>query len=79
MVCTLGVAGVYCSSSNISSRYTTAPGVAAMSLPTMNCLRSIMEGIPPLAMSCSMFWAPRMSDRPPVSNAFRIASGLVPR
>ena len=79
MLRTLGVAGVYCSSSNISSRYTTAPGVAAMSLPTVNCLRSTMEGIPPRAMSFSMFWAPRTSDRPPVSTAFRSASGLVPR
>ena len=70
---------MYCSSSNMGSRYTTAPGVAATSLPTLNCFRSTMEGIPPRAMSRSMFWAPLTSDRPLVATASRRAAGLVPR
>ena len=76
--CTFEVCGLYCRSSNTGVRSTTAPGVTAMSSPTVNADVSTIDGMRGgLAMSRAKFAAPRAKLRPPVSSAAFSTAGLV--
>ena len=56
----------------------TAPGVAAMVSPTLNGVRSTIDGMPWLwSMSSAMLAIPRPTLTPPVSNMRLSAAGLV--
>ena len=72
------VDGAYCRSSNISSRCTTAPVVAAMFSPTMNGSASTWVGMPRLNIrSLTKLRAPRSRLAPLVSNTTFRNDGLL--
>ena len=77
---TRGVDGENWRSSNISSRWTTEPGVAARFSPTLYGVVSTMRGMPWLvAMSRQKFWNPLATLAPPVSKARFRAPGFPAR